>query len=267
MAHPVRAGAQEFSHDGGTVGVLLCHGFTGSPASMLPWAQSLVDAPGHDFTVRVPRLPGHGTHWRDLNATVWQDWYETVDTELSLLRARCDHVVVGGLSMGGALALRLAEQRPADVDGLVLVNPAVQLRRRDLRLVPLLSRVVPSIPGIGNDIARADADEISYDRTPLRALASQLQLWRDVREHLDQVQCPILYLRSAVDHVVDDSSHELILARIPAERIEFVVLTKSFHVATLDHDADLIASRSIDFIGAVTAPPPSPQPSAEESPA
>ena len=88
----VRPEAAPLSHDGGRVGFLLSHGFTGSPASMVPWGQHLV-AQGH--TVRVPRLPGHGTTWQDMNRTRWQDWYRTLEVELASLRERCDHVVVG----------------------------------------------------------------------------------------------------------------------------------------------------------------------------
>ncbi len=68
----VRPGAEPYAHDGDDIGVLLVHGFTGNPSSMLPWARTL-SAAGH--TVRLPRLPGHGTTWRDMGRTRWPDWY------------------------------------------------------------------------------------------------------------------------------------------------------------------------------------------------
>ena len=241
--------AEPFDADGGPVGVLLAHGFTGSPASMTPWARHLA-AQGH--AVRVPRLPGHGTTWRDLQGTRWTQWYAEVDAALTALRASCDRVVVAGLSMGGCLALRLAEQRPADVDTLVLVNPAIALRRFDLRLVPALQWVVPSTPGIGNDIKQAGQDEIGYDRTPLRALASQLQMWKDVRAHLGAVVAPLLVFRSTDDHVVDDTSLGLIQHGVSSRVVETVALHDSFHVATLDHDAPAIFERTDAFITAHT---------------
>jgi carboxylesterase len=52
------AGAEPFAVDGGPIGVVLCHGFTGSPQSMRPWAEHLAAA---GLSVRLPRLPGHGT--------------------------------------------------------------------------------------------------------------------------------------------------------------------------------------------------------------
>lgn len=242
-------GAEPFAADGGPVGVLLIHGFTGSPASMTPWGRDLAER-GH--TVRVPRLPGHGTSWQDMNTTRWHDWYAEVDAALTDLRSRCDRVAVGGLSMGGCLALKLAEVRPADVDALVLVNPAVNLRRLDLRLVPALQHLLPSMPGIGNDINKDGADEIGYDRTPLKALASQLKMWKLVRADLGSVRCPLLYFRSVDDHVVDDSSQQIITSGVASQVSDFVELADSFHVATLDHDAPLIFARSAAFIATHT---------------
>lgn len=249
-APSVKAGAEPFSAAGGHVGVLLSHGFTGSPASMTPWGRHLAER-GH--TVSVPRLPGHGTTWQEMNTTRWQDWYGELDSALTDLRSRCDRVAVGGLSMGGALALRLAEQRPSDVDALVLVNPAIALKRLDLKFVPVLSRVMSSMPGIGNDIKKPDQDEIGYDRTPLKALHSQLQLWKDVRANLHKVTAPLLMFRSREDHVVDELTAGLVMNGVSSPDRELVELTNSFHVATLDHDAEYIMERSAQFIADHTA--------------
>ena len=241
----IAPGAEPFSHDGGPVGVLLSHGFTGSPASMTPWARFLADR-GH--TVRVPRLPGHGTTWQDMNRTRWDDWYATVDEALTELRERCTRVVVGGLSMGGAIAIRIAEVRPDDVDALVVVNPAIGVRNWQLKLLPALKWVVPATPGIGNDIKKPGVDEVGYDRTPLKALASQVRGWRATVADLGHVTAPLLVFRSTDDHLVDETSLGLIRARVASEVAEYVTLENSYHVATLDHDAPIIFERSAAFI-------------------
>ncbi len=237
LAHPV-------SVDGGNTGVVLCHGFTGSPASMKPWADHLVE---HGYSVRAPRLPGHGTTWQELNRTRWPDWYAEVDRAYADLRERCDRVVVAGLSMGGCLALRLAEQHD-DIAGVVLVNPAVHLERKDILLVPLLRHVVPAIPGIGNDLKRDDVEESGYDRTPLHALHSQTKMWKDVRDNLSKIHQPLLLFRSVTDHVVDASSAPIILGGVSSMNKREVLLHNSFHVATLDYDMDFIFAESSAFI-------------------
>ena len=238
-------GAEPVTIDGGRIGVLLSHGFTGSPASMAPWGHDLAE---RGYTVRVPLLPGHGTSWKDMIKTGWQDWYGEVDRALTELHVSCDKVVVAGLSMGGCLALRLAEQRPGDVDALVLVNPAVSLDNKALAVLPALKLILPSLPGIGNDIKKPGMDEIGYDKTPLRALASQLKMWKDVRTNLAKVTQPLLFFRSDDDHVVDAGSMDLIRNGVSSATADFVALHDSFHVATLDNDAQLIFDTSAEFI-------------------
>ncbi|NHC45620.1 alpha/beta hydrolase [Motilibacter aurantiacus] len=246
---PLMPGAEPFAADGGPVGALLCHGFTGTPQSLRPWAQHLAAA---GLTVRLPRLAGHGTRWQDLASTRWPDWYATVDRALDELRERCSTVVVCGLSMGGTLALRLAQQRGADVDGLVLVNPSVLSLRRAVRLLPLLQLAVPTVPGIGSDIARPGVVELAYDRTPLRALHSLTRLWALTRQDLDRVTAPLLVMRSAVDHVVEPASTEAVLAGVASKDVEQRVLARSHHVATLDYDADSIFAATVEFADRVS---------------
>ena len=81
------------------------------------------------------------------------------------LSARCEQVFLAGLSMGGALSLRLAEQHAAAVSGLVLVNPVVNISDPRMRALPIL-RLIPSLGGIVNDIAKPGQNEWGYDRLP-----------------------------------------------------------------------------------------------------
>ena len=192
---------------GSKVGVLLVHGFTGSPRSMRPWADHLAAA---GLTVSLPLLPGHGTRWQDMQQTRWEDWYAEVDRELRALADRCEQVFVCALSMGGALALRLAAQHGDAVSGLVLVNPSVRSDNPASVLLPALRHLVPSLPGITDDIALEGATEGGYDRTPLRALRSLTKLWAITRADLARLDQPILIYRSAVDHVVEPASTTLL---------------------------------------------------------
>ena len=246
---PLVPGAEPYSHEGGPVGVLVLHGFTGQPLSVKPWAQYLADA---GMSVEVPRLPGHGTKWQDMNVTTWQDWYAEVDRAFDSLRASCDTVFVMGLSMRGSLALRLAEQRPDDVAGLVVVNPAVHSERPDRFLLPFLRHIIPSFPGISNDIKKEGGDEGAYDKLPLKAAYSLTQLWSAVKEDIGRVTQPLLIFRSAEDHVVEPSNTAWILANVASTDTEEVVLNDSYHVATLDNDADTIFAGSLEFIRRLT---------------
>lgn len=244
----IRAG-EPFRHDGGEVGVLLCHGFTGSPASMRPWADHLA---ARDYSVELPRLPGHGTTWQDMNLTRWPDWYRRVERSLLELAERCPVVVVAGLSMGGCLALRLAQEHGPLVQGLVLVNPAVASADRRLLALPLLRHLRPSVEAIGGDIAKPGQNELAYDRTPLQALHSQTKMWKLVLHDLAKITQPVLLYRSTNDHVVDATSAPLILSGVSSTDVTEVVLHRSYHVATLDYDAPAIFEGSTAFVERVT---------------
>ena len=243
---PVLPGAERYSNAGAAVGVLFCHGFTGTPQSLRGWAEQVAAA---GYSVELPLLPGHGTTWQEMNRSTWQDWYGEVETALATLRGRCSVVFAAGLSMGGCLALRLAQEHGEAISGLVLVNPAVKVEDPRLRLLPVLRRVTGSFPGIASDIKKPGQAEVAYDRTPLNALASMLEMYADVVPRLAAVTQPLLVLRSAVDHVVPASSSRLILDRVSsADRTE-VVLEDSYHVATLDNDAERVVKESLAFFG------------------
>lgn len=234
-AETIRAG-------NGDIGVVVCHGFTGSVQSVADWATAIArDTPAR---VIAPRLTGHGTRWDDMHDVVWTQWLEDVDAAWRELAATCSQVFVAGLSMGGALALRLAQTR--DVAGVLLVNPGVSSRNPLLELSGLLKYVIKKQPGIASDIAKPGVEESGYKLVSVPAVWTMTRLWAKVREDLSQVSAPVVLFRSDVDHVVDDSSHRRILAALPHTRL--VPLRNSYHVATLDHDAGLIERESVDFI-------------------
>jgi len=245
-------GAEPFllTAPGAPAGVVLCHGFTGSPQSLRPWGEHLHRA---GLTVHCPRLPGHGTRWEDLNATRWEDWYGELERALDAMLDRVPVVFAMGLSMGGTLTVRLAEERGADLAGVVLVNPSLASLRKDLVFLPVLSRLVGSVPGVSNDIKRPGVREVAYDRVPLRALGSLQQLWRVTRADLGRVRVPMRLYRSAVDHVVEPVSGRILLQGAASTDVAEVVLPDSYHVATLDNDAETIFTGSTDFVAAVLA--------------
>ncbi|MBN0043856.1 alpha/beta fold hydrolase [Streptomyces actuosus] len=242
----VLPGAEPYRHEGGEVGVLLCHGFTGSPQSLRPWAEHLA---GHGLTVSLPLLPGHGTRWEDLQVTGWQDWYAEVDRELRALRERCTRVFVAGLSMGGALALRLAALHGDAISGVVVVNPANKVHGLSAYALPVARHLVRTTKGIASDIARGDGAELGYDRVPLHAAHSLRTFLRLVDGELPQVTQPLLLLRSPQDHVVPPADSARILGRVSSVDVTEVLLEQSYHVATLDHDAERIFDESLAFIG------------------
>ncbi|MEX2293654.1 MAG: alpha/beta fold hydrolase [Acidimicrobiales bacterium] len=249
--HPVLPGCAPWSSPaGGPNGALVLHGFTGSPVSMRPLAEALA---GVGFAVEMPRLPGHGTAPEDLAETGWDDWLAEAERALSALQARTPdgRVVVVGLSMGGALTLAVAEAH-AELAGIVLINtPTSAPAELAAGIEGMIAGGVDVIDSVGGDIADPEADEASYDKTPLRPLLTMLQAGEGVRARLSDITQPTLIVTSRQDHVVTPTDSDVIAEHVsgPVERIW---LDKSFHVATLDYDKAEVEQRAVEFAQRVT---------------
>jgi carboxylesterase len=248
--HPVFA--EPFAADGGPHGVLALHGFTGNPDSMRGLAHAAAAA-GH--AVECPRLPGHGTAVEDMLETSWQDWVGEAEAALGRLRAKLPEggrIVVAGLSMGGSLTAHLGTKHP-DLAGLAFIN-ALAEGPGELRAIVEegVAGGVDIFPGIGSDIADPDVTESAYEGTPLRPLLTLFDGVEGFQEGLARITCPVLILTSPQDHVVPPSNSDHLAASVggPVER---VTLERSYHVATLDYDKDLVVERVLDFAAKVTA--------------
>lgn len=224
-------------------GITICHGFTGSPLSVLPWAEDLA---AQGFAVSVPLLPGHGTDWRDLARSSWRDWYGTFESAYLELDARTEQCFVAGLSMGGAIALLTASRHP--VAGVSLVNPGLSFYDRRVRVIGVLKFFQRTTLPIQEEQATAEVtNDGDYSRTPLAAVHELKKLFGAAIRGLHQVTAPVQVFKSQSDVVVPATSLLMLRQRLGPRLVEVVDLPNSGHVATLDIDAAEIFARSSAF--------------------
>lgn len=226
------------------------HGFTGSPAALRPLAERLAE---RGFAVDLVRLPGHGTHYRDMLSTRFQDWRGEVERAIAALRARCERVIALGFSMGGTLVLDVVAQDPSLVAGVVIINTPVLDREGILvKLAPFLEHVLPLVPASAagmtrNDIAKPGMNEQAYRWVPAKAGNSLVREFPRIREQLPKLTCPILVAYSRADHTVPPANSKAILRMLGSKDITELVLERSYHVAPLDYDLELIDERVTAF--------------------
>lgn len=208
---------------------------------------------GH--TVAAVRLAGHGTRAEDLERSGWRDWYASAEEGLDEVKARCSQVVTIGLSMGALLALQLAHDRAAEVQGIVLLSSALRLSSRwswltsGLRpFAPLLPEAIRFVRKQGSDIADPEARRVQpgYGRIPIRSVAELAALQRRVRRLLPRIEQPAFAVHARQDHTAPLVNVDL-LARLPNLR-EVVLLDESFHVISVDVEREVVAEAVLRFV-------------------
>ena len=227
------------------IGILLVHGFTGSPASMRPWAEYLNQ---RGYTVKVPLLPGHGTTPHDLNLVKWQEWPAKVESDLQELLRTCRKVFICGLSMGGGTTLNIATRYSKDLAGIILVNPMIHVKFVPHQVAWAISRFQKMRDSVGDDIKRPGITEYGYDALPAVGVYELLKMLHYTRKRLHDVTAPMLLFHSVDDHTLPVTNTEIVMKGVGSRQKQRIELVNSYHVATLDYDQEVIFENSRLFI-------------------
>ena len=235
--------AREFDLGEGDVGVVLVHGFTGTPYEMRFLGEQLAAA---GFRVHGLRLPGHGTHVRDLDATTWHDWADAVEDAFDALALSCRRVAVVGQSLGGLLALHLAARR-SDVAAVGSLATPLWLEGVAARVATWAAsgalRWIDSLPKLYGSDCRDPAirrTNPSYDAIPTRALAQLAEYMHVASESLDHITAPTLVIHATHDHTAPVACAARIAERTRAVRVR--ILPRSYHLITADVERDIVAA-------------------------
>lgn len=230
--YPVIPGAGAFYYEGNQIGILLCHGFNGTPQSVRDVGIDLME---QGFTVYAPRLTGHGTDPEDFRRSTNECWYRSMEAGIGFLRERCRHVIVVGQSMGGTLALKAGLAGLADA--VITINAALSVPGYACHATDDACRFIDEGEP---DIKAPGVYEIVYDKVPTSAIRELLALIEEIKPRAAEVNVPTCVIYSAVDHVVPPEDSMWLYEKIQAPKQQFV-LEQSYHVATMDHDRGRLA--------------------------
>ena len=229
-------GAEPFLLPGGSKGVLLIHGFTGSPSEMILLGNYLYR---QGYTVLGVRLNGHGTTVEEMSQTDWQQWYHSACDGYHLLRGICSEISVIGLSMGGLLAMRIGRDFP--VKKIVSMSaPIFIANERNLRFLPPVERSVGRYQRKNrrNLPELAKRYNVSYSQMPLVCVHQLLDVIKETKKILPEITKPILIVQSENDHTVKVESGQYIYEHVQSEEKELLKLKLSGHLVTLDIEHD-----------------------------
>ena len=264
----------DFHLPGGRNGVLLIHGLTGTPAEMRLVGKGLNR---QGFTVYGMQLAGHCGNEEDLLKTGWRDWYQSVCEAADRLRKDVDHMFVAGLSMGALLALKLAADRPDEVDGLGLYGTTFVYDGWTIPLIGKLSFLLPLVVSLGighrqkfhecfpygikderirqriaGSMLDGDSAAAGLPGNPWPSLAEFYRLSFLVRRQLRNVRTPCLVMHAVDDDVASLKNVRLIMRGIGGP-VETVLLENSYHMITVDQERDTVIERSARFFNEVAA--------------
>jgi carboxylesterase len=234
---------------------VLIHEFGGGPANVEPVAALLRE---RGALVLTPILPGHATRWEDLTDVTWLDWCRAGEAAVdAATRHTGGPVVVAGVSVGAALALRITATRPAQVGAVVAINASLQGNSPLLPLVPFLRFVIRSTP-TGTPAGPGGSLPQSYPRLPTKVLTQLPPLWRDVLRRLGSIEQPVTIVRSRSDGKSGAQAAALIRSAVASHHVAEVVLPNAGHVATVGPDVPAVAQAvaGAAYLGVRVATPP-----------
>lgn len=240
----IMKGAEPYLLTGGEHGVLLIHGFTGSPSEMRLMGEFL-NAQG--YTALAPRLCGHGSTPEDMAETGWKQWYSDAENGFHILSGICREISVVGLSMGGLLAIKLAFEYP--VKRLALMSTPIYIADKRLPMLPVYRLFRSYADKRRRKLTGVDPSySVCYDRTPLKSVASLLELIRHVTALIPQVRTPVLIVQSHNDRTVRPKSAQYIYDLIGSQDKELLWLGRSGHIVTLDSERDDVFHTVAEFL-------------------
>lgn len=228
-------------------GILLIHGYTGFIDELEELAK-YVNKNG--ITVSLPILPGHNTTVQDLNKYKWRDWYNFIEKKYQELAENVKQPYIGGISMGGALALHFAAHNPTN--GVIALATGTRLLDPYVNIIPIAKKFIEFFPKkeSSGDVNKRGLKRKRkcYRYTSLKTVNELMKLFSHLKDDLPEIKTPVLYIHSLKDHTISYENAFVTFNRISSKFKEFVTLKKSYHLITMDIEKQVVFEETLKFL-------------------
>ncbi len=248
----IMPGAEPFFLPGNETGILLIHGFTGTPREMRFMGNYLHE---HGFTCLGIRLAGHATRLEDLEHVRWQDWYEDVINGIEMLRSCSKNIFLAGLSMGGVLTLLAAAHYPGITGAIAMSTPLTLGKDWRLIFAPHIKRIIKTVNKFGPDWQDQEmySHHLEYPAFSTPGLVELMKMMKLMRENLPLIRVPVCLLHSQTDSGVPIENMVQLHELIGSEWKDMIAVQKGSHTMTCDSERQTVFERAFRFIQKVLA--------------
>ncbi len=199
--------------EGNDTAILFIHGFTGN-ASFFKYYSEKAKEDGYDVITTL--LPGFGTSTDDYKKLYFSQWYNYAKDVYKYYRKNYKNFFVVGLSMGGSITLKLAEEFSEDaeypISGVVAISTPVFLNALIehgavshwmMWVARTFSFFTDEIKTENKIINEDGADrKITYSNAFPKQIHSFKMGLKPIKSDLKKITCPILLSQSQGDEKV-----------------------------------------------------------------
>ncbi len=258
----------EFTGNNNQRAVLLLHGMTGSPFEMKQYGKKLYK---EGFDIYCPCLPGHGKDIHNVKYVKYQDWLQFSEEKYLALKKNYSEVYLGGICMGAAIALAIAEKNK-DVSGIISISTTLFL---DGWVIPWYSFLMPFVLytilryyytffeqdpyGIKNEKVRKKISSLMKENTvaldciPMACVYELLQMSKQVRNNISKIKQPILIIHSNRDDLTSLKSADFVYKNVSSKIKDYIIFKNSYHLIIMDNDKEAAVGKSVEFLNNISA--------------
>jgi esterase/lipase/1-acyl-sn-glycerol-3-phosphate acyltransferase len=238
------------------IGVVLVHSYLSVPEEVMELAHYLNR---QGLWVYGPRLAGHGTTPEDLAQKTYSDWQLSVEKGYAVISSICENVILGGVSLGGCLALDLAS-RLKNLAGVIAVCPPLRLKDYSTSFMPgydVWKRILAKFKRDDLDMEyfkfTSENNHINYDRNPIKGVENVGDFLEKLKTVLPNIHHPCLIIHADRDPVVESKGSRKLYDELGTEKKEYVLLNYENHIIVCGEDAGRVHRIIAEFIEDIVA--------------
>jgi len=209
--------------------IILVHGFGASATETRPLGEFLY-LKGYD--IKGILLKGHGTKPDDMDKVTWDEWINNIQEAYDKYNSKYTNIFIGGISMGGALALYSATKMK--FKAVFTINAYYHLSKK-LSFVTWFFSLFGVHKQRNEDRIKwyVENNLFSYPEDSMLAGRQLYKMLGELHKEVVNIDTPVLIIQSKEDKTSKPEGANELYTDLETEK-ELVLLQKGDHILTVD---------------------------------